>query len=209
MQEMKLKKSTGNNQGGFTIIELVVVILLLGILTATALPRFIDVTDEAHAAVVEGVTSGLQTGAALYRAAWFAAGQPATAPSQFGDGTLIPNITSGYPVGTAANISTANTLEDENTCLDVFNGLLQSGRPSAAAAVFSATPATLEANIEAQSADFVVTADAAASPTGCNFYYTGQYASGTSGSTQTIPVITYTVATGVVDDSGTFTLQED
>ena len=40
-------------QDGFTIIELVVVILLLGILAATALPRFMDVTDEAHDAVVE------------------------------------------------------------------------------------------------------------------------------------------------------------
>lgn len=209
MQEMKLNKSTGNNQAGFTIIELVVVILLLGILTATALPRFIDVTDEAHAAVVEGVASGLQTGAALYRAAWFAAGQPATAPSQFGDGTLIPDITSGYPVGVAANIATANTLEDENTCLDVFNGLLQSGRPSAAAVAYNATAATLEANIEAASADFVVTADAALNPTGCNFYYTGQYASGDSTNPQTIPLITYTVSTGVVDDSGTLTLNQD
>ena len=57
-------------QKGFTIIELVVVILLLGILTATALPRFMDVTDEAHDAVVTGVLSGLQTSSGLFREKW-------------------------------------------------------------------------------------------------------------------------------------------
>ena len=57
---------------GFTIVELVVVIILLGILAATALPRFMDVNDEAHQAVVEGVSGSLQTGISLYRAQWIA-----------------------------------------------------------------------------------------------------------------------------------------
>ena len=39
-----LKAST--KQGGFTIIELIVVVLLLGILTATAQSRFLDVENE-------------------------------------------------------------------------------------------------------------------------------------------------------------------
>ncbi len=54
------QKANKANQDGFTIVELIVVILLLGILTATALPRFLDVTDEAHDAEVAPTTQTTQ-----------------------------------------------------------------------------------------------------------------------------------------------------
>lgn len=127
MKEMK-KMSKMFKQQGFTIIELVVVILLLGILTATALPRFMDVTEQAHTAVVDGVEGGLATGAALFRAQWIAGGQSTAAVSQFGN--LMPT-TGGYPAGLTGGVG-PNIADLHTECADIFQNVLQSGAPTIA-----------------------------------------------------------------------------
>jgi prepilin-type N-terminal cleavage/methylation domain-containing protein len=132
----------GNKQQGFTIIELVVVILLLGILTATALPRFMNLSTEAHNGVISGVEGSFRSGLALYRATWTARGQPAPAtivaetlrasPAlQNGDPNAIFSRTtsSGYPFGGTLDVSGTGTFTPNSqitaaNCNQVISNLM-------------------------------------------------------------------------------------
>lgn len=190
-----IKKAT---QKGFTIIELVVVILLLGILTATALPRFMDITDEAHGAVVDAVEGSLRTGIALFHAQWLAQAQPSpTTAITYDGGTLYANLGGdGYPS------SLDGTYSDSADCEAVFDGLLTLGGLDSNNVDVGATAILTEAAIEGLATilnDEWVATEFNNTPLDCVFTYTGQFKSGgPAAAARTVQTLTYDISAGTI-----------
>ena len=87
-----LKKS----QIEFTLIELVIVIIVLGILEASALPKFVDISTDAKIATLESVAGAMKSGLTLVRSAAGIQGKHTGNQTIIYSGTEIP-LYNGYP----------------------------------------------------------------------------------------------------------------
>ena len=81
-------------QRGFTLIELIMVIVVLGTLAAFALPKFANLGRDARIAAVEGAAASLKSASAIAHATWLSGGSVAGYLSLEGKTVVLVN---GYP----------------------------------------------------------------------------------------------------------------
>ncbi len=112
------------NNKGFTMIELVVVIAILGILAAVALPRFVEASKDAHRAAVAGTAGALAASVALVRAQWEinkSKGEGTNPVLGFGKDNVFVSD-EGWPTGISTTAS----------CIAVWENVLQGPAPTVA-----------------------------------------------------------------------------
>lgn len=101
-------------QGGFTLIELIMVIVILGILAAFALPKFADFSGQARYSTINGALGSVRSASAIVHSAALAGNQTGPTGSVTLEGTSI-DLAYGYIEGDAATLRSAAQLSTDFT----------------------------------------------------------------------------------------------
>ncbi|MGS0674973.1 type II secretion system protein [Shewanella sp. 125m-1] len=167
-------------QNGFTLIELVVVIIILGILAVTAAPKFINLQTDARASALQGVKGAIQGANGLvFAKAALAGAEKKAATAWTGDATKPDDVNGGVDIGTALKAKTnfgylQATATEFNNAIDADFGLAATNPEWVVVPDSAATPATLTIKQAGSPAD------------DCQLVYTQ------AGSTSVVPTYTIT-----------------
>ena len=136
------ERGSGFANQGFTLIELVVVIALISILAAVALPKMLETYDNAHEAAVYGAGGAVASAVVLVRSQWVANGSSlaGTGVEGFGNDDVATS-SDGWPTdaGQGAGSSSNPVMDSPDRCMRIWRGILVANAPSvtASAAVAS------------------------------------------------------------------------
>lgn len=117
-----------HNNRGFTLIELVIVIIVLGILAVIAAPKFINMSDDARLASLEGMQGAMKSGAKMIHTKAVIEGKSSGSDSiTIGNATIA--LHSGYPIGNwfygiryIVNLDTVNYSNANDKCTSQWCG---------------------------------------------------------------------------------------
>ncbi|MBR7627840.1 prepilin-type N-terminal cleavage/methylation domain-containing protein [Aeromonas popoffii] len=123
-------------QAGFTLIELVIVIIILGILAVTAAPKFLNLQDDANKSAALGVAAAVKSGAQLVYSRSVLNGTEKLTSSSVSAGTGTVTTKFGYPTANKAGIG-ASVNVDGGWAVD-DNGVFKSSQANSCEVIYTA-----------------------------------------------------------------------
>lgn len=120
-------QSPNHASKGFTLIELITVILLLGLVAVLSLPRFSEINDQAEIAQAKGIAGSFKVGVQTVKAVFNAQDLKTRVQNLQGYGNNdIDTNNQGYPIGTDKGNGNENIGRGNIGCALLWRGLIDS-----------------------------------------------------------------------------------